>query len=260
VLYKVKNLIIQTPKRDRFNQFTNKPGKDGTNGEDGEDGEDGDAGKHGVSVINTVQVDDKHFKFQFSDNTFSQAIALPIAKPGKDGEDGKNALPATPGKAGKSAPNIVAVKAFARKIVFIFSDGTELETPLKFPSGSANNPGIGFGSMEPPVKDIVGISPIKITDAGGIFTVSLVTKVVPVTEAYTALPSDDDLIVRGGTFTIDLFSETDATKDLSIMVVSGTITIDPKGSETINGDLTRILTTDQAIILVRDVGVGWRIK
>jgi len=260
VLYKINNLIIKTPKRGRFNQFSNRPGKAGIPGSNGLPGKGGDQGEQGISVIDAVQVDDKYFKFEFSDHTFSHQIELPKAKDGKAGDAAKPAKPASPGKDGKSAPTIVDIKAFARQVIFEFSDGTKKAVPIQFPSGSGRNPGMGFGGMEPPVKDVVGVSPINITDSGGIFTISLVTKVTQVTGAYTALPSDDDIIVRGGIFTIDLFSEALSTKDLSIMCVSGTITIDGFESETINGNLTTVLTTDQAIILVRDVGVGWRIK
>jgi len=253
VSYELTPLIIDLSHRrkSRFNRIPKA-----------KDGEKGDPGDNGISIVDAHQIDDKSFKFEFSDGKFSQAMDLPVAKDGVDakGEPGKDGDKGDPGKKGRDGVSVVDVAIFSRNIVFTFSDGTKTTLPLKFPSGSVKNPGVGFGSAEATVKDIVGISPIKITDAGGIFTISLLTKVTPVTGAYTALPSDDDLIVRGGTFTIDLFSEALSTKDLSIMCVTGTITIDAFESETINGDLTTVLTTDQAIILVRDVGVGWRIK
>lgn len=228
-------------------------------------GDKGDPGDTGISIIKAHQIDNKSFKFEFSDGKFSQAMDLPVARDGKDaintpGKPGSPGKPGKPGKKGRDGVSVVDVAILSRNIEFTFSDGTKTTLPLKFPSGSGKNPGVAFGSAEATVKDVVGISPINITDAGGIFTISLVTNVTPVTGAYMALPSDDDIIVRGGIFTIDLFSEALSTKDLSIMCVSGTITIDGFESETINGNLTTVLTTDQAIILVRDVGVGWRIK
>ena len=52
------------------------------------------------------------------------------------------------------------------------SDGTSDEFPLKFPSGSGNNPGFAGGGMEPPVKDIRAGENVEVTEKNGIYTVS----------------------------------------------------------------------------------------
>jgi len=201
VRFKLKNLIIKAPKRGNHNQFTrfqHKPGKDGDPGDKGQPGKDGDHGDHGVSVVDAVQIDDKFFKLKFSNNTFSQQIELPQGKPGKDSDPQK---PAKPGKDGEAAPTIVDIKAFSRQVIFVFSDGTEMAVPIKFPSGTGKNPGLSFGGMEPPVKDVVGISPISVADSGGIFSVSIDNTAITGLMPYR-IDSGDDLTIPSGSSVI----------------------------------------------------------
>lgn len=174
--FKLKNVIIKVPKRGISNQFTkfsNKPGKEGDPGKQGKPGKEGDPGKAGISVIGAVQIDNQFFKFEFSDNTFSQQLELPKPREAKSGSPGKPGSPGKAGDAGKAAPTIVDIKAFSRRVIFVFSDGTEMVAPIKFPNGTPRNPGLSFGGMEPPVKDVVGVGSINVEGRNGIFFVSI---------------------------------------------------------------------------------------
>jgi len=162
------------PEFSKFNIFQ-QTAKDGRKGLDGIDGlrglqgKAGDNGDNGISVTDAFQVDSNYFKLVFSNGEFSQQIKLPEPPPAKDGKAGKDAK----GKDGKNAPTIVDIQAFARQVIFRFSDGSEIAVPLRFPSGSGTNAGLAFGGMEPPVKDVRGVDPIIVDDRNGIFFVSI---------------------------------------------------------------------------------------
>jgi len=165
------------PKYNRFSIFQSPPkngkdGKDGITGNTGEAGKDGSDGQDGLSCVDAFQVDDKSFKLKFSNGAFSQKIALPEPKsrPGADGQDGQAGKPGNPGV---SAPSIVDIQAFSRRIIFKFSDGSEIAVPLRFPSGTTDNPALGFGAEQPTVRDIIGVGAISVEDRHGIFFISV---------------------------------------------------------------------------------------
>lgn len=118
-------------------------GKDGATGKDGANGINGRDGAKGADGVNGVS-----------------------GKDGRDGKDGKN------GRDGKDGRSIVGIDMFSRMMHVRYSDGTSDEFPLKFPSGSGNNPGFAGGGMEPPVKDIRAGENVEVTEKNGIYTVS----------------------------------------------------------------------------------------
>jgi len=164
------------PKYNRFSvyQLPPKP-KDGIDGKPGIEGKPGEVGAPGLSVIDAFQVDDKSFKLKFSNGQFSQKLDLPVpeSRPGVNGKDGDNGKPGNPGKPGTHAPTIVDIQAFSRRVIFKFSDGSEIAVPLRFPAGDANNPALGFGGSEPTVRDIIGVGAISVEDRHGIFFISV---------------------------------------------------------------------------------------
>lgn len=165
------------PKFNRFSIFQSMPkdGKDGKDGITGNTGQTGQDGNDGFSVVDAFQVDDKSFKLKFSNGQYSQKIDLPLPKsrPGVDGQDGKDGNPGNPGQPGANAPTIVDIQAFSRRIIFRFSDGSEIAVPLRFPSGTTDNPALGFGGSEPTVRDIIGVGAISVEDRHGIFFISV---------------------------------------------------------------------------------------
>jgi len=165
------------PKYNRFSIFQQqtkhgKPGIDGKPGSEGKPGTSGEPGTAGISVIDAYQVDETSFKLKFSNGKFSQKLKIPEAKPlpGADGEPGKNG---NPGAAGTNAPTITDIQAFSRRVIFKFSDGSEIAVPLRFPSGSPDNPALGFGAEQPTVRDIIGVGAITVEDRHGIFFISV---------------------------------------------------------------------------------------
>jgi len=165
------------PKYNRLSIFQQKVkhGKDGTDGKPGTIGAaglPGAAGVAGISVVDAFQVGEKSFKLKFSNGTFSQKLQIPEAKlnPGADGKPGAKG---DPGKSGTNAPTITDINAFSRRVIFKFSDGTEKSVPLRFPSGSPDNPAIGFGGQEPTVRDIIGLGAVTVEDRHGIFFISV---------------------------------------------------------------------------------------
>ena len=149
-----------------------KDGNDGKPGIEGQPGIEGEPGTIGISVVDAVQIDETSFKLEFSNGKFSQKLQIPEAKPlpgndGKDGEDG------TQGEPGQAAPTIVDIQAFSRRVIFKFSDGSEIAVPLRFPSGSPDNPALGFGAEQPTVRDIIGVGPVNVDDRHGIFFISV---------------------------------------------------------------------------------------
>lgn len=95
------------------------------------------------------------------------------------------------------------------------------------------------------------------TGAGG--------SVTSVSTTYTALTSDDVILASasGGSFTITLFTAVgNADKYLTIKKTdssTNTVTIDGSGSETINGNLTRVLSTQNETIRIVSDGSNWHI-
>ena len=165
------------PKYNRFSIFQQKVkhGKDGHDGKPGVEGKPGiigEPGATGLSVVDAFQVDEKSFKLKFSNGTFSQKLQIPEAKP-LPGADGKPGDKGDPGKSGTNAPTITDIQAFSRRVIFKFSDGSEKSVPLRFPSGSPDNPALGFGASEPTVRDIVGVGAINVDDRHGIFFISV---------------------------------------------------------------------------------------
>jgi len=165
------------PKYNRFSIFQQqvKHGKDGQDGKPGivgADGSPGITGDIGISVIDAFQVDEKSFKLKFSNGTFSQKLQIPEPKP-LPGVPGKLGDKGEPGKSGKDAPTIIDIQAFSRRVIFKFSDGSEKSVPLRFPSGSPDNPALGFGAEQPTVRDIVGVGAINVEDRHGIFFISV---------------------------------------------------------------------------------------
>jgi hypothetical protein len=79
------------------------------------------------------------------------------------------------------------------------------------------------------------------------------------TDAYT-VTADDDMVICDGTFTLSIATVANFTHPLVIKRISGTITVDPSGSETIDGDSTVTLTSvDDAITLYPDTNATtWR--
>lgn len=158
----------------RFNIY-HKPfhGKDGIDGARGQVGEPGASGTDGISVIDAIKLDNHTFKLKFSNGKFSQQLAIPEAINGRDGEDGapgKEGGPGAPGKTGKNAKEIVDIKIFSRRIIFVFDDGSEKSVALKFPQGTVDNPGLGMGGGGSGVMggegvdDIIGINPIVVQE------------------------------------------------------------------------------------------------
>ena len=79
-----------------------------------------------------------------------------------------------------------------------------------------------------------------------------------ITSAYTVLNSDD-VIFCSGTFTLSLLDASDAVGYYKIYNVgSGEITVDPHGSQTINGDLTFKMYQNESIDLISD-GDNWHV-
>jgi len=78
------------------------------------------------------------------------------------------------------------------------------------------------------------------------------------TDTYTAT-ADDDMILCDGTFTLNLDDVTGFTHPLIVKRVSGSPTIDPHSTQTIDGDLTITLNAlDNSAILYPDVaGESW---
>lgn len=162
------------PKYSRFNIYK-KPfhGKNGVDGAIGQDGKPGASGTDGISVIDAIKLDNDTFKLKFSNGQFSQQIAIPEAIKGRDGLDGvpgKEGGPGAPGQDGKNAKEIVDIKVFSRRIIFVFDDGSEKSVALKFPQGTVDNPGLGMGGGGSGVQggegvdDIIGINPIVVQE------------------------------------------------------------------------------------------------
>lgn len=82
----------------------------------------------------------------------------------------------------------------------------------------------------------------------------IITEVV---SEYTVLIADN-YVVATGTFTVNLPPLASAIGPVNISCVSGTITIDGDGSETINGLATATLTTNQAKDLL-PTSLEWRL-
>ena len=83
--------------------------------------------------------------------------------------------------------------------------------------------------------------------------------IVEITGTYTVL-INDDIVIGDGTFTINLPPVASAIKILFIKSKAGggTITVDPDGSETIEGSATHALTSGTAITIVPS-STGWQI-
>ena len=81
----------------------------------------------------------------------------------------------------------------------------------------------------------------------------------PVTTTYTAL-STDDIIQCNGTFTVSLPTASGISGRIYHIknVGTGTITIDPDGTETIDGELTQTLNAWESISIYSG-GTNWRI-
>ncbi len=84
------------------------------------------------------------------------------------------------------------------------------------------------------------------------------TVVVEITSNYTAMILDDVIICTSGAVTVNLFTVTSSTKNLFIksLPTAGIITVDPFGSETIEGAETFLITPGGAIKISRSTG-GW---
>lgn len=89
---------------------------------------------------------------------------------------------------------------------------------------------------------------------GGSSTLTVATK----TSAYT-LTNSDDVILCNGTFTITLQAVASATiKPYRIKNIgTGECTIDANGSETIDGDLTLVISTQNSAVEIIPDGSAW---
>jgi len=94
------------------------------------------------------------------------------------------------------------------------------------------------------------------TLVGGSSNKNVVTKVA----GYTAT-TDDDVILCNGTFTVDLFASSgNSGKELVIKNIgTGTITIDANSTETIDGDLTQVITVQYDSVKIICDGSNWYI-
>ena len=100
-----------------------------------------------------------------------------------------------------------------------------------------------------------GFRPFDPNSSGGGGGVITSMNIIEVSTSYQALITDD-IIVANGTLTITLPALANTTKQVAIKEIVGTLTIDGDGSETIEGSLTKTLTTGQSIVLV-PTSTGW---
>ena len=84
-----------------------------------------------------------------------------------------------------------------------------------------------------------------------------VRNIVEVSTTYTT-SATDAAVIGTGTFTITLHALSTATQQIVIKNVSGTITVDGSGSETIDGSLTQVITLGQSLTLI-PTSTGWEI-
>jgi len=82
--------------------------------------------------------------------------------------------------------------------------------------------------------------------------------IVEITTDYNTLVTDDVIVATGGSLTINLHSLASAVKNIVIKCGAGIITINPNGSETIDGAPTQRLTSRQSITL-SPIPTGWLI-
>jgi hypothetical protein len=111
----------------------------------------------------------------------------------------------------------------------------------------------GDGEYKIIVKNISGLAVLTLDNIKiQANTYSVVSK----TNNYTVTP-DDDVVICTGTFTLSLDSVVGFTHEVVIKVVSGTVTLDPYSTQTIDGVSTISLTT--SIVLYPDIASNtWR--
>ena len=79
--------------------------------------------------------------------------------------------------------------------------------------------------------------------------------ITEVTSTYST-NANDAAVIATGTFTITLHTLASASQEIVIKTVSGSITVDGNGSETIEGISTLLITTGQSFTLI-PTSIGW---
>lgn len=90
---------------------------------------------------------------------------------------------------------------------------------------------------------------------------AIAAQTVAKTAAYTVVVGDrGDVILCSGTFSVSLTAAATLANGFSVGIINtgtGTITIDPNSTETIDGAATKVLTPGQSCIIITD-GTSWR--
>ena len=131
-----------------------------------------------------------------------------------------------------------------------------------------NSPGGGAGSIQynntGTFGGFVASGDATITTSTGAVVVSAMTggttlNYVAKTATYTAIATDYVINCTSGTFTVSLPTAISITGRVYVVKNSGTgtITVDPNGSQTIDGALTVALATQYQSIMVMSNGANW---
>ena len=131
-----------------------------------------------------------------------------------------------------------------------------------------NNPGGGAGSIQynntGTFGGFVASGDATITTSTGVVVVSAMSggttlNYVAKTATYTASATDYVINCTSGTFTVSLPTAVGITGRVYVVKNSGTgtTTVDPAGTETIDGALTVALATQYQSIMVMSNGANW---
>jgi len=136
----------------------------------------------------------------------------------------------------------------SNKITVSSTDNNIIKVQAPGPQGPQGTGGSTWGAITGTLSDQTDLQAALDAKAD-------VRNIVEVSAIYTTSASDAAVIATG-TFTITLHALSTATEQIVIKNVSGTITVDGDGSETIDGSLTQVITTDQSLTLI-PTSTGW---